>query len=124
MRNKSWKHDPSPGKRIVTRTPIDELWGEAGPLAATRERALGADELWALLRQGSAWLVVACVGKALRWLPERVGYEFWKSELRAHLADPGRAGAAPDEFPGGYCYFASEWRLQGGDTVVLLEMAR
>ena len=112
------------GRRIVMRTPLDELWTESGPVVATRRRALGLDELSALLRQGPARLVIACIGRALRWLPERVGYESWMPELRAHLADPAVAGAAPDEFPGGYCYLASEWGLPSGDTVVLLEIAR
>lgn len=124
MRTNSWKHDPNSARRIVTRTPLDELWTDEGPLAATRRRTLASEDLWDLVQQGAARFVVASVGKALCWLSGHAGYDFCKSELRAHLAAPGEADAVPDDFPGGYCYHASEWQLQDGGTVVLLEVAR
>lgn len=114
---------PVSKKRIVTRTPLDELWTEDGQVAAVRGRALGADDLRALLRQGPVRFAVADVGKPLHWLPEGESYDFWKSELRPHLARPGPEGVFLEDFPGGYCYFACQWRLENGGIIVLLEIS-
>jgi hypothetical protein len=53
---------------------------------------------------------------------ERSSLAFWKSEVQSHLAAPG-VPAALDGFPGGYCYFASEWTPGTGNPIVLLEIA-
>jgi hypothetical protein len=107
-------------KRVVTSTPLSDLWDENGPVLAARLRWLSAPELAGLLRAGPVRLVVAEVGSPLEWVPPGDCYGFWKSEVQPHLADPD-ARAELDRFESGYCYFASEWGPTAGPPVVLLE---
>jgi hypothetical protein len=66
--------------------------------------------------------VVADVGKPLEWIPNNQRYDFWKDEVKAHLAAP-ESKAFLEEFPDEYCYFASEWNSYDGDTIILLSKA-
>lgn len=43
----------------------------------------------------------------------------WKSEVKVHLAQPD-AKTHLEDFPGEYCYFASEWKADVGEPIVLL----
>jgi hypothetical protein len=110
-----------PGDRIITRLPLKELFDDNGPVEAVRQRELNAHDIRELLQAGPLRFVVANCGAKPTWIagPER--FEFWKSEVLPHLADP-KEGADLESFPGGYCYFASEWRCPDGSPVVLLEM--
>ena len=38
------------------------------------------------------------------------------------LADP-ESGLALEDFPDGYCYFASEWKTYEGEMIILLSKA-
>jgi hypothetical protein len=89
--------------------------------AATRLRDLRATELRDLLRAGPVRFLVADIATGLRSIPQTQCFTFWKSEVRPHfVADPdGRAYL--DDFPGSYCYFASEW-TDGGPPIVLLSV--
>ena len=111
-----------PFQRVITAMPLHELWDERGPVAASRARDLSADDLRELLRRGTLRFVVADVGFRPQWLSERTCFAFWKSEVQPHLAVPGVPVMLHD-FPGEYCYFASEWTPGFGSPVVLLEKA-
>ena len=109
------------GRRRVTETPLRELWDErGGAVAARRVRDAGAADVAGLLRAGAVQFVVASVGEKLEWVAPGECYAFWKSEVRAHLADP-EAPARLESFPNQYCYFASEWEQDGRAPIVLLE---
>jgi hypothetical protein len=58
-----------PEQRIVVSSPLDELWDERGPIAASRSRALGRQEIAELLSSEAIQFVVADVGTHLRWIP-------------------------------------------------------
>jgi len=111
-----------PSQRIITATPLRELWDERGPVDTCRSRDLTADDLRELLRRGPLRFVVADVGSRPRWLPEDSCFSFWKAEVQSHLAAPG-VPALLDDFPGGYCYFASEWSSAVGVPIIVLEAA-
>ena len=106
--------------KIVTRLPLEGLWNEKGSLAAARRKTLTEEEIAGLLRAGPVHFVVADAGASLRWIPVEDRFSFWKDEARPHLAQPG-SRAVLDSFPNNYCYLASEWEADGGDskTVVL-----
>ena len=108
-------------QRVVTRLPLAELWGDAGPVAADRRRGLSAADIRGLLRAGPVRFVVANVGAPLRWVPAAECFRFWKAEVRSRVAGPD--GARLEDFPGGYCYFASEWAPAEGPPVVVLAVA-
>jgi len=111
-----------PSHRVITATPMRELWDERGAVVASRSRDLSPDDIRTLLRRGPLRFVVAEVGVRPRWLPEESCFTFWKAEVQSHLAAPG-VPVVLDDFPGGYCYFASEWSPVAGSSIVVLEAA-
>ena len=108
--------------RIVARTPLTELWNDAASMTCSRGKSLSKDAISQLLRDGSVSFVVAEVGKKLRWISEAESADFWKREARSHLAEPN-SQTSLEQFPEEYCFFASQWTLENGVNVVLLEKA-
>ena len=75
---------------IISRLPLDSLQDGAGwELQATRTRALGAEDIRALLHARPVRFVVANVGHPLRWIDEDERFTFWKAEVLAHLLRDG-----------------------------------
>ena len=107
-------------QRIVTQLPLDELWTDQGPLQATRVRELGAADITDLLRLGPVRFVVANVGGRLEWVPVEQRYEFWKSQVKMRLVDPAVEGFRLEDFPGEYCYSASEWKADELEEPIVL----
>ena len=108
----------NPKLRIVTRLPLEELWRETGVITASRGRWLAKDDIAALLRKGLVQFVVADVGKPPQWISVQDGYQFWKIEVKLHVAGEK---AVLEEFPGEYCYFAWEWDTTEAAPIVVLE---
>ncbi len=109
-------------QRVVTRLPLAELWNDAGSIGAAPVRDLTAADLRELLKGSPVRFVVANIAAPLRWVPVGDCFRFWKAEVQPQVADP--AGARLEEFPGGYCYFASEWGPVKGSPIVVLSVAR
>jgi hypothetical protein len=64
--------------------------------------------------------VVVGLGAPPLWHQLQDCYRFWKDEVKAHVA--GNSKVFLDDFPGSYCYFASQWNTGAGDTpIVVLE---
>ncbi|MFN8610879.1 MAG: hypothetical protein U0931_25275 [Vulcanimicrobiota bacterium] len=106
--------------RIVTATPLSELWDRQGQfLNVRRQGDLSASQLQHLLKQEVVRFVVADPGLALLWLDEEDRFRFWKEEVRHRIQ---RSDTPLSEYPGGYCYQASLWTStdQSG-SVILLE---
>lgn len=108
-----------PDQRIVTRIPLKELWDDNGTVDAKRIRSLDQKEIAEPLRVAEPRFAVADCGVKLRWLDSQQRLDFWKS-VRSHIADPNEPFYLSN-FPDEVAYFASEWRLQNGACVVLLE---
>ena len=103
----------------MTQLPAVELWRADGFVTRQRGSSLAAEHIAALLRQGQVCFVVASAGEPLRWVTPAECFAFWKGEVRPHLAAP-EASVILSEFPGEYCYSASEWA--GAELpIVLLE---
>jgi hypothetical protein len=110
-----------PKLKVVTRLPLEEVWREDGLPASTQKmRLLHAQDIANLLRVGPVNFVVADIGMPLRWIDSTDCYKFWNTEIKAHLADPDQR-CALDDFPGGYFYFASEWRGKEIFPIVVVE---
>ena len=48
-------------------------------------------------------------------------YDFWKSEVKAHVVNDPESGFRLDGYPGEYAYVASEWSGELQSPIVLLE---
>lgn len=107
-----------PARRIVTRIPLDSLWDGDAAEFGTRLRALGREEIRALLREGPFRFAEAWVGRPLRWFPAEACVAQWR-RVAPHLLDAasGRACGMPQ----GLGFLASEWRGAAGERIVLLE---
>ena len=106
--------------KLVTRLPLVELWLENGSKTTSRLRWLNQEEIDNILRAGPVQFVVADIGLIPTWIPLTICYDFWKKELKPHLAPP-EIQATLDDFPRGYCYFASEWENPDGPPIVVCE---
>ena len=105
--------------RIVTRLPLQELWRDDGFTTTLRLRWLTAEDIASLLLAGRVQFVVADIGYSPRWIPLGDCYDFWKSEAQLHLAAP-ETNSSLNDFPDGYCYFASEWNSPLGITPIVV----
>ncbi len=45
----------------------------------------------------------------------------WQSEARGRIVDPVSDGFQLDDFPDGYAYIASEWNVDIGSPIILVE---
>ena len=109
-------------QKVISRLPVEELWAGQRLVSTIKVRDLDASDVVDLLRSGMVSFVVADVGKPYKWIPNNERYDFWKDEVKAHLAAP-ESEAYLEDFPDEYCYFASEWKSYDGDTIVLLSKA-
>lgn len=109
-------------QRVVSQTPLRELWNDCGVVSAKEVQELNATDIAELLRGGEVQFVVANVGSPLKWIPLDECYSFWKSEVKSHLADRAAENYL-ENFPDEYCYFASEWKAEDGKRIVLLLMS-
>ncbi len=105
--------------KIVTRLPLGELWRDNGFTTTSRGASLTEGGITSLLRAGPVQFVVVDVGVSPFWIPLGDCYRFWKEEAKPHL---GESGARLEDFPNGYCYFASNWNGDDqGPPIVVLE---
>src|SRR5688572_25683309 len=106
---------------VVTRIPIERLFDEEGEIGARRERMLSRPALEEMLRQYRVEFFVADVGLPLKRIDVNKCYEFWKSEVKAHLVDDPENGFHLEDYPDEYAYIASEWSGEIQTPIVLLE---
>lgn len=105
--------------RVVTQLPLRELWRDDGFSTTTRGKSLTHDDIRTFLASGPVHFVVADVGVVPRWIPASQCFDFWKNEAKPHLASGAKASL--NEFPDGYCYFASQWEGEANAPILLLE---
>ena len=113
----------NPALQVVTTLPLEKLWDAAGAVEASRLRWVSVDDVREMLRLGPVRFVVADIGRTLRWVPLTSCFNFWRDDVRDHLASH-QEGKSLDAFPGAYCYFGSAW--SGGSQpspIVVLEKA-
>jgi len=104
--------------KIVSKLPLDEIWSGSRLISTIKLRDVGSKEIVDLLRAGDVRFIVADLGLPFEFIPNNETYDFWKTELRPHLADPEEQ-LSLDSFPGDYCYFASEWKSYDDKVIVL-----
>ena len=102
---------------IVTELPLPELWDSSGTFGE-RLRDVTATELKELLREGAFRFVEADIGHTLRWVPLDDCYEHW-GRVRPNIFAQGQPRL--EDYPSEFFFRASEWRVQQGDRIILLE---
>jgi hypothetical protein len=109
-------------KKLVTSLPLTELWTDSGPSDAMRAGRLGNADVRELLRGQPLQFVIADTGKPLVWTPEEEGFAFWKREVQPHLLWANVERYEYQDYPGQYCYAATQWVCHDGSVIILLEM--
>ena len=107
-------------KKIVTQFPLTNLWTDNEDIYAEREKHLTADNIQETLKNYPVEFVVADVGQKLKWISYDKSLDFWKSEVKQHLAND-ITNIKLDNFPGNYAYIASEWIGEIQTPIILLE---
>jgi hypothetical protein len=115
-----WADGMDPSFRVVMRIPMSELWDTDGNLTAAKKRTLGGSDVATMLQEGLIRFVVAECGDPLRWIPTSDCSDFWKTELKHRIVETETFDQS--DFPGAYCYVASEWADGEPLPLVLLEM--
>ena len=87
---------------------------------AAQKRDLTRQDILELVRSGRVRFVVAEVGLPLTVMPLEECYNFWKSDVKAHVCDHPETGCALEDFPEEYFYFASEWDDGSGVPLIVL----
>ncbi len=72
-----------------------------------------------LLRAGPIRFVLAEIDRPVHWLELDESFTFWKAKLRDHVCEGERFYL--ENYPGGYCFAASESELPTTERVVVLE---
>jgi len=106
--------------KIVTSIPLDFIWTEQGKVHVTRGSYLTIDDIKQLLNKTIVQFVVADVGQELKWVDKSECFDFWKREVKRHLAH------GPDKidltaYPNHYAYLASGWTGESESPIILLE---
>ena len=105
--------------KTISNMRIEEIWEEQKLVSNIKLRDVSGTDIINLMHSGSVRFVVADIGKPFEWLPKNKGFDFWKTEVKSHLADP-ESKAFLEDFPNGYCYFASEWKSSNDERIILL----
>jgi len=104
--------------KTISNMPIEEIWEEQKLISNIKLRDVGSTDITDLLRSNSVRFVVADVGKPFQWIPQNEKFDFWKTAVKAHLAEP-ESKAFLEDFPNEYCYYASEWKSFEGESIIL-----
>lgn len=103
--------------KVLREWPSKELPALLGGAKRVRERLTGED-IRQLLKKTELRFVVADVGLPLKWIPAERRFDFWKREGKPHLCE-GEV-IRPGNYPGEYCYVASQWEAQPSAVTILL----
>lgn len=106
-------------KWCVARTPLESLWNDDGPLKAQRIGERTTEQIRQMLREKSVSFVAADVGLPLQWHTGKEACEFWAG-VKTRICDDLNKGCRLEDFPDESFFFAEEWRLEDGETVILL----
>jgi len=100
---------------------IVNLRDENGAVVEGKKRFdLTASDILSLIREAAIRFVVAYSRTDFRWIDLADCYKFWKDEVKAHHCKGDRIYL--EDYPGEYCYVASEWQLESGERMIVLEI--
>ncbi len=102
---------------------VVNLRDETGKIVkALPGQAVTATEIRRIMREKPVRFVVVRSSTDYTWIDRFECFEFWKNEVRQHLYHDDAMYCA--DYPDAYYYLATEWRLNTGERVVVLEMIR
>lgn len=106
--------------RVVTEIPLKYLWDMSNNIEAVRKQYLNKGNIKTILRTAEVDFVIADIGDKLKWVDANKCYNFWKSEIEAHLINDTEF-IDIDNCPHNYAYIASEWVCNSGRAIILFE---
>ena len=108
-------------QKIITSLPLESIWYEEEEINALKVGYVSFSEIENYLRLSKVRFVVANVGDELHWIELDKCFQFWKDEVKPHLASD-LDKIYLDNFPDHYAYVASNWRQEDAAMpIVLLE---
>jgi hypothetical protein len=104
--------------KIITNFPVNELFKSNNKLTCIK-RQLNKDEIIEIIKTQPIEFVIADIGLKLEWIDIQDCYNFWKQEISNNFAfeEPIHL----DNFNNNYCFWASKWKFQNEEIVILLE---
>ena len=85
-----------------------------------RGEYLTTENIRELLKEHLIMFVIADIGLKLTWISSDKSFDFWKTEVKPHLAEEINH-INLDNFPDNYAYVASEWSEETKGSIILLE---
>jgi hypothetical protein len=107
-------------KKLVTQMPMTFIWTDSENIFVKREKYLTADDIHEVLRNYPVEFVIANIGEKLKWISTHQSFDFWKTEVKPHLADDIN-NINLDNFMDNYAYVASKWSGEIEIPIILLE---
>ena len=113
---------PTHDSYIVQQLPLTELRRNGIPTGAQPVGELNERDIRELLRAGPPNFAIANVGQPLLWYEGPECFRVWKEELRGRIVPAAAQRFRLEDFPGGHCYIAIEWRHPSGQITVVFAM--
>ena len=107
-------------KKIVSQTPLKQLWTDTEILSASRKSYLSRSTLKELIGRQPVRFVIASIGSKLTWVDEAACYDLWTSEVEKRV--PEEEEFSLEDYPGHYVYVPSLWTDEQGTSLILLEV--
>lgn len=106
-------------EKKLTRWPDDEQVGSLMGSALLVRYGLTAEDIKSLLQWPGTQFVVGNIGAPLEWIPKEKCFEFWESDVKAHLCE--RRSFNLEDYPGDYCFIASKWVMDSKVIIFLFK---
>lgn len=107
--------------RTIASLPLRSLARDGVALDGQRGRQLGEIDIRDHLRVPTVPFAIADIGLPLAWFDADARFDLWKNEIRERLVAPQTPHFYLSDFPGEYCYVATEWLHQARTLCVLFE---
>jgi len=107
-------------EKLVIQLPLTTLWTEAADIDAKRGQYVTEATIQEMLQNHPVIFALADIGQKLHWINQEKSFEYWKTEVKPHLA-PDLNHIDLDCFPNNYAYIASEWVGAHETPIILLE---
>ncbi|QKG52366.1 hypothetical protein [Hymenobacter sp. BRD67] len=107
-------------KQKVLKTPIKDFQLGNNLDGYRRDKPLTKEDIKVIIQDKPIQFIIADVGHELEIISSDQCFNFWKYEVKKHLADASKRNRLED-YPDEYLYFASKWIAEDSSPIILLE---